>query len=428
MIVPFQRMSKWAVLLCGTLFLLSLTACSGTSGRIMGPMVGTSFLTTSSAPGTNAVMLTQNKTLDTVSLASSQGAKGRVLDEKPSLDVMIGQMIMVGFRGEVLEPQSAVRQAVEKGLVGGVLLFNRDVLLKTQRNIISPEQVQALVADLKKAAPGTLLVAVDQEGGKVERLNPNNGFKHWPSAQSLGAGSPEQTLANAIDMGKSLAALGFNVNFAPVVDLNVNPSSPAIGAMERSYGADPAQVVAHAAAFAEGMNAAGLLACLKHFPGHGNSTADTHDGFTDISNTWTKQELEPFAQFIHKGWPGMIMTSHVSLSQFDPDYPASLSSNILGILRKDLGFDGVIVSDDLYMAAVTKLYSLEETIFRAVEAGTDILLFGNNTDYNEEIGQKVHAHIKRLVEDGKISPQRIEESWERIQRMKQGLENSALSN
>ncbi len=337
---------------------------------------------------------------------------------EPSVEVMAGQMIMAGFRGETLDPGDPIAQALASGRVGGVILFSRDVVFGGQRNIQSPEQLKALIAQVRAAAPGRIFVAVDQEGGKVQRLNAKNGFNDWPSARSMGRGTPEDTRRLASKMAAQLSGVGFDLNFAPAVDLDL-PGSPAIGELERAFSSDPAMVTDQARAFIQGMTEHNIVAAIKHFPGHGSATGDTHAGFVDISRTWTPAELAPYKNLIAEGFSGMIMVAHVTLTQYG-DLPADLNPAIVnGLLRHDLGWQGVVVSDDLQMKAIASNYSLDETVLLAVQAGVDLLVFGNNTfRFDSHIAAKAYVALMRHIRAGRISEERIRESWLRIQKLK----------
>lgn len=339
---------------------------------------------------------------------------------RPELRAMLGQMLLVGFRGAELPADASILRDIREHDLGGVILFDRDVQLKTVgRNIQSPAQVRALTAALQAAARTPLFIAVDQEGGRVRRLREEAGFPHSPSAKVMGQGSPDATLQEGERTGRLLADLGINLDFAPVADVDVNPASPAIGALERSFSADPETVAAHAGAFSRGLLSQGVLPCLKHFPGHGSAMADSHLGLTDISRTWSPTELIPYERLIPLGASPLIMCGHLFLERFDADHPATLSPAVLtGLLRERLGFTGVIVSDDMQMRAITAHYGLEEAVLRAVEAGMDILVFGNNLDYDPDIVPKAVDILARGVDSGRLSRQRIEASFDRISKAK----------
>jgi len=343
--------------------------------------------------------------------------------EQTLLRDMIGQMLLVGFRGTSVDGASPILRDIREHNLGGVILFDRDVRLQSpERNIQSPEQVRALTVSLQANARTPLFIAVDQEGGRVRRLREDRGFAPSPSAKAMGQGSPEQTRLEGETTGKLLADLGVNLNFAPVADVDINPQSPAIGALERSFSSDPDLVAIHAHSFCQGLLAQGVLPCLKHFPGHGSATADSHLGLTDISKTWSAAELRPYEILIPLQASPMIMSGHLFLRQFDDAHPSTLSKAILtGLLRQRLGFEGVIVSDDMQMRAIAEHYGLAEAIVMAVEAGVDILVFGNNLDYDPEIVPKAVEILAKAVEDGRLPAERIAASYRRIQAAKQQL-------
>ena len=343
---------------------------------------------------------------------------------------MAGQMLLVGFRGSepgagTAEELPILRQVSQLHL-GGVILFDRDVAAGAGvlRNVTSPEQVARLNAALRMSAQDAglppLFIAVDQEGGRVERLKPVYGFPSSPPAAELcPGGDPQPALLAGKSVGQTLRTAGFNLDFAPVADVNVNPANPVIGGLGRSFSADPQAVATCAGAFAEGLHGSGVLTAAKHFPGHGSSTKDSHLGFTDVSGTWSEAELLPFAELIRQGQADMIMTAHVFNNHLDPTYPATLSApTINGLLRAKLGFSGVVVTDDMQMRAVSAHYGLKESIRLAVLAGADILLFGNNLQYDPQLPEKAVGALVELVEENKVTPLRLRQSWERIQALK----------
>ncbi|MDR0239312.1 MAG: glycoside hydrolase family 3 protein [Deltaproteobacteria bacterium] len=365
---------------------------------------------------------TRNSTATTPLQAAPAAPADRIAPAgrtEPTLSDMIGQMIMIGMKGFELRNTDPLLASIRAGRAGNILLFERDAL-GGPKNIESPAQVRLLTARLQKAAPRPLCIAVDQEGGKVQRLRLERGFEGGPAAAVLGAGSPDATRQAARRMGLEMAAVGINMNFAPVADLNINPLNPAIGAMQRSFGANPHLAALHAIAFGAGLVQAGVVPCLKHFPGHGSAREDSHDSLPDITATWQPTELIPFQQAILEGWAGAVMPGHLYHRGLDALRPASLSARVLnGLLRGKMGFAGVIVSDDMQMGAVAKAYSLEDRILLAVEAGVDILVFGNNSRMPDVGADEIHAVLLRLVQQGRISPARIALSFERISRLKQ---------
>ncbi|MFW5837509.1 MAG: glycoside hydrolase family 3 protein [Desulfovibrionaceae bacterium] len=341
-----------------------------------------------------------------------------------SLEAMAGQMIMVGFRGTDLPDDAPVLRDLRELNLGGVVLFDRDVVLKSdERNVRDPAQLARLSARLREAAVIPPFLAIDQEGGMVARLKPERGFPPTISAAELGRkGDLGRTRAAGRDIGATLRAAGINTDFAPVVDLDFGDKSPAIGRLGRSFSADPAKAAAHALAFIDGLHRENVLSCLKHFPGHGSASGDTHHGFTDVTSVWSRKELIPFQRVIEAGAADMVMTAHVTHQGLDPDHPATFSRAVVtDLLRGELGFDGVVVTDDLQMGAVAGNYGLREAVRLSVQAGADLLLFGNNLRYDPEVGAKAASFIVEMVRRGEIKRERLEASWKRIMRLKARL-------
>ncbi|HEY4669050.1 MAG TPA: beta-N-acetylhexosaminidase [Tepidiformaceae bacterium] len=340
-----------------------------------------------------------------------------------SLVEKAGQMVLAGFRGLSVNAESPIVRDLRESHVGGVILFSYDVPLGSPvRNVESPAQLRTLVEQLHGFAPGPLIVAVDQEGGRVARLNEDYGFPATLSARELASlGDLEQTRAHAGRMAETLATAGINVNLAPVVDLH-DPDNPVIGALERSFSAEPLVVIERARAFIQGHHDHGVRCALKHFPGHGSSKADSHLGFVDVTATWTNADLQPFAALVEGGFADSVMTAHIFNGTIDPVLPATLSrATVQDLLRQSLGFEGVVFSDDLQMGAIREHYGFDEAIELAVQAGVDIMIFGNNLVYDEGAPGRAVATIVRLVEDGRISTARLDESYGRITRFKEGL-------
>jgi len=260
-----------------------------------------------------------------------------------SLSIKIGQMLMVGFRGTSIEGSPDIQRAISKSHIGGVVLFDYDVPSRSlPRNIVSPEQLASLTLALQEISPTPLLIAIDQEGGKVSRLKEATGFPPSESAEHLGSlNSPDSTTAAAARTARTLRSLNINMNLAPVVDLNTNPMNPVIGRLGRSFSADPDNVTNNAALTLKAFERDGILGTLKHFPGHGSSTTDSHLDFTDVTASWAPLELLPYRRLITEGFSGTIMTSHVFNATLDPRYPATLSkATITGLLRNEMEFRG----------------------------------------------------------------------------------------
>ena len=341
--------------------------------------------------------------------------------EDVSLEAMIGQMMMVGFRGfEVSEAHWVVQDIRDRNL-GGVILFDYDVPnRRAERNVRSPEQVARLVRQLQRHAETPLLVAIDQEGGRVNRLKPRFGFPDTPSHEHLGrVNHPDSTLRVAHQTGRMLAEAGININFSPVVDVNVNPQNPVIGQLGRSFSADPAKVTEHARLTLEGFREEGVWGTVKHFPGHGSAWNDSHYGMADVTETWTETELEPYRALFADGSAQLVMSAHIFNANWHPEHPATLVPEIMtGLLRDELGFTGLLFSDDMKMGAITDFYGLEQALELAVLAGIDVLVFANNSVYEPEITRKAIRILSAAVEEGRIPRARIEQAYSRIMAFK----------
>ncbi|NDV21530.1 glycoside hydrolase family 3 protein [Desulfovibrio sp. JC022] len=343
------------------------------------------------------------------------------------LDVMIGQMVMVGFRGLELNADNPVVSDIKDSRVGGVILFSKDCALNsTVRNIAGPDQLAKLTSDLQSYSDIPLFVSIDQEGGIIKRLTGEMGFPETMSAAELGnSGDILAAYKAGQTIGQMLKSAGINMNFAPVVDVNRNAANPVIAALQRSFSDDPRIVAEFAESYIDGLHFEGIISCLKHFPGHGSSRGDSHLGFTDVTDSWDASELYPFQKIISDNKADMVMTAHIFNSRWDRKYPATLSRKVIhGLLRRKLGFEGIIVTDDMQMKAVSGEYGFKEGVYRAVQAGADVLLFGNNLIYEPGLGTKAVSTLKQLVREGKITERRIKQSYERIMRLKRKLAES----
>jgi len=311
-----------------------------------------------------------------------------------------GRVLMVGFDGAVVNDH--VREALALG-VGGFILFTR--------NIQEPAQVGELIAEIRALAPDRrLLFAVDQEGGRVTRLGPP--CTVWPKMRVLGQTGDEEL---AFWLGTALAAemraLGFDLNFAPVVDVDANPDNPVIG--DRSFGRDPQLVARMGAALIKGLQSGGVLACAKHFPGHGNTDKDSHHELPVIEideAQWRAVDLPPFAAAAAAD-VAAVMTAHIVLTHADEALPATLSPRVLTLLRKQLRFNGMIVSDDLEMKAVAAHYAPGEAALLAARAGCDLLLVCRQWERQE-------AAVRALYDahrSGALPPLRLIEMRKRIE-------------
>ncbi len=324
---------------------------------------------------------------------------------------------MIGFRGLSAGPDTEIHRLIREYNFAGVLLFDEHVTTDSyERNISSPDQLTKLTAELQQAAAQPLLIAVDQEGGQVARLNPRNGFAQHPSHAEMGEMfEPAETRLAAAHIAQTLAEVGINVNFAPVVDLNIDPANPIIGALGRSFSPDPNVVIDHTRAFLAGHRDRGVLTTLKHFPGHGSSAADSHLTEADITDTFVDSELTPYRQLIGEGQVDLVMVGHLLHRGFDPELPASLSNRMINdLLRDEMGFAGVVVTDDLDMAGVTGRGTLGDRVTLALNAGVDLLLFGNNLVYDPDRPAQVVDAIVQALQAGDISEEGLRQQADRI--------------
>jgi beta-N-acetylhexosaminidase len=287
----------------------------------------------------------------------------------------IGQLIVTGFKGTSPNDdgvKNIIAQA-EAGIIGGVILF--------RYNIENPAQLAELTAALKGAkSKYPLFIALDQEGGKVQRINSQKGFSDFDSAQKVARErSPEQAYSHYREMGKMLHQAGFNFNFAPCVDVDSEPPGDAIGKLERSYSLDPEIVASYAESMVKALRESRIISCLKHFPGHGSARADSHLGLVDITDNWSERELIPYQQLTKQGMVDCVMSAHLVHNTMDKDTPILFSKTWIDKLRIDIGYNGVLVTDDLHMGAIIHNFSIAEIARGALFSGHDLLIFSNNS-------------------------------------------------
>jgi len=337
-----------------------------------------------------------------------------------SLDLKIGQMVLMGINDckTMDSNQTALQQAIENGYLGGIVLFEKNIA-KTA----SYDQLKKLISNLQSHARIPLIISIDEEGGKVHRLKEKYGFVRMPSAAYLGRlNNLDSTYFYYNRLAAEMKDLGINFNFAPVVDLAINLENKVIFKVDRSFSRSPSIVSEHAMACIKAHHANGIQTILKHFPGHGSSTSDSHLGIVDVSSTWQKDELLPYTTLLSKGYCDAIMTAHIINRNWDTTLlPATLSEKVIGgMLRSRIGYNGVVFSDDMQMNAISKAYGFENAIEMAIHAGVDILLFGNNVHPDEQpaTATQVHQTIKKLVLSGRISAERIDISYQRIMKLK----------
>jgi beta-N-acetylhexosaminidase len=319
----------------------------------------------------------------------------------------IAQVVMMGIEG--LTPAKEERALIVEG-VGGIILF--------ERNCRNPAQVAELIEDLQETARAkglgiSLTIAIDQEHGPVTRIK--EGITPLPSAWEMGSiGDADLVRRGAWINGRELAALGITINLAPVADILLHPENRVIG--QRSFGEDPLLVSEMVAATIEGLQGEGVAACAKHFPGHGGTATDSHEALPFLERSREEMagtELIPFQRAVQAN-VAAIMSGHLLCPALDPDMPATLSSFIIGgLLRKELGFEGVLISDDLLMGALDQWGSLEERGKEALKAGVDLLLVGKGSV------QGLLKALKQGLEKGEIPQERVEEAVSRIAKLKE---------
>jgi len=342
-------------------------------------------------------------------------------NERPdtaSLDTKIGQMIMIGINsGSSLKTTDPLSKEIAEGKVGGIVLYEKNIARSN-----SSENLKKLVSDIQKTSPIPVLISIDEEGGLVHRMKAKYGFVDIPSAAQLGKIDNIDTTFQATKrLADVLYKHGIDLNYAPDIDLAINPNNPVIAKLGRSYSANHEVVSAHALASIKAHHSSGVKTVIKHFPGHGSSTTDSHKGITDVTNLWNMVEIFPYYDLIKSGEVDGIMTAHIINCRLDSlCIPATLSKTIItGILRNMLNFDGVVFSDDMQMYAISKNYGLENAVKLSINAGVDVIMFANNVDANDQkSATEVFNLIKKLVLSGEISEERIDQAYQRIMALK----------
>ena len=384
----------------------------------MGLIFLTGCVTLDNTMGKESNVIVEEKIL---SLSERKMTKGVLVDS--GLEQKIGQMLMIGFFGTSARPGSQICHDIQDYNLGGVILFDFNPIDRNKaKNIESKGQLAQLTKELQACSPkGDLLIAVDQEGGRVQRLKEKYGFYgKFPKAADVVERGEKYAHKTYAHMGKELHSVGINFDLAPVVDLSINPKNVVINKLGRSYGKDPNKVVEYASIFMSEMHSNHVLTSVKHFPGHGSSVGDTHKGFVDVTNDWQEKELEPYKVLIGRGTIDTIMVAHVFNKNLDEKYPASLSfKTITKKLRNEMGYSGVVITDDLQMNAIDTKYGLSETLHLAINAGDDILLFGNQLNPSDVLtANELVSEIMNLIDKGAIDRATIEKAYTRIKRLK----------
>ncbi|WP_298517564.1 glycoside hydrolase family 3 N-terminal domain-containing protein [uncultured Kordia sp.] len=339
-----------------------------------------------------------------------------------SLDIKIGQMIMLGIGGDTeIRADNKILADIKAQKLGGVLLYEKNIA-----KLNSVENLTKLVATLKKDAKLPLLVSIDEEGGRVNRLKQKYGFPKTVSAKYLGeVDAIDSTKYYSDIIAHNLLELGINVNYAPVLDVD-NPDNPPIGKNHRAFSENPKDIVKHARQVIKSHRYFNVKTVVKHFPGHGNSRQDSHFNVTDVSKYWKQQEVFPYVKLLYEGNVDAIMTAHIVNDKLDDSkLPATLSKKIMtDYLRGDLGFDGVIFSDDMQMKAIADQFGFEKSIEMAIHAGVDVLMFSNHIPMKGRgmiLPKDIIDIVKKMIANGEISEKRIDESYQRILKFKKGL-------
>lgn len=325
-----------------------------------------------------------------------------------TLNQKISQMLYIGIGGTTLSPSE--RQMISEGEVGGVILLGR--------NVKSDQQLHQLVASIKQANQHSdipLFIGVDEEGGRVSRIPAI--MTNLPSSEKIGT-TNDPGLANQVGhlLAKKVEHYGINMNFAPVLDISNNPDNEVIG--DRSFGNTPEIVASLGTAVMKGIQQEGIIPVVKHFPGHGGTSADSHYNLPVLHKTSSKLETfewVPFQRAIKSGAEA-VMTAHILFPEIDATYPATLSKKIItGVLRKQLQFDGLILTDDMAMGAIANNYGMEEAAQLSIQAGTDMVLL---TDTRNGNFTTVREALVNAVKSGKISTESVNQSVERILQLK----------
>lgn len=346
-----------------------------------------------------------------ISIASAQ-------DNIP-LKEKVARMLIIGFRGTEINDNSPVVVDIKQRKVGGIILFEHNIT-PVEKKLNSMERLKTMCTKIKDLADYPIIISIDQEGGKVNRLKTKYGFERTVTQEYLGKLDCEDSTRYYSGVtAQQLKDMGLNTNFTPCVDVNVNINCPVIAKFGRSFSSDEHKVIEHGEYVIDEHNSRGVITAIKHFPGHGSSTVDSHEGYTDVTNTWQEIELEPFKALLSDESQNMVMISHVFNKNIDDEYPATLSEKTInGLLRYEIGWDGIVITDDMHMKAITDHYSLKESLTLTINAGTDMIILSSNIPGNTEpISQQAIDAILEQIEAGVISEERINESFNRINKL-----------
>jgi beta-N-acetylhexosaminidase len=321
------------------------------------------------------------------------------------VEALVARTFIVGFEGnDTDDPEfKALLSLIQQGPLGGVIYL--------ARNIAGDANVLRMNAALRSAAAEPLFISVDEEGGSVRRLRRLRSVPNTPSARHVAQMDPEESLELYAEMAQAVARLGFNLNYGPVLDLAVNKNSAVISRLGRSYGREPELVAAHASSFIGAHHSFGVQTAIKHFPGHGSVSADPHDVPVDASSSWSPAELEPFRLVLAQERPLFLMTSHQVIShpllKTSPGVPITFSPEAVAFVRQELGFQRLVVSDDLMMGAIAARHSPEEAVIKALLAGHDCVILA-------EIGRNAVPRIRQIITAVAQAAQRSPQLLERL--------------
>ena len=337
-------------------------------------------------------------------------------------DADIAQLLIFGFLGASVNARGVqdLARHCEAGRLGGICFLGH--------NTRKREHIEALTAFFRQAAGQQKpFICVDQEGGAVQRLGKRSGYRPYPTARKVAsAKSVVEAEALYAEMAAQLIQAGFNVNLAPVVDLGFEPRNPVVSRWGRAFGADGPTVAKYAQAFIAGHRRAGMLTALKHFPGHGSTLVDSHQHAVDLTPTWRPEELLPFRRLSEQGMVDIVMSGHLRHRELSGDLPATLSPQIVRLLRDDIGYQGVIMTDDLDMQAIRRSYSLMDAIVQAIGAGNDMILISNTLKPDPDLPKHVIRRVKEAVADGRIAARTIAAAAARIAKLKASFANDAV--
>jgi len=323
-------------------------------------------------------------------------------------------MLLLGFIGDNPDTDGAdmVAEHLAEGRIGGVLFL--------RHNVRSRDGVEALAARFRTIKPDAWL-AIDQEGGAVQRLSEDLGYTAIPRAYNvLQTMDADEARALYRRAAVEFRQAGFNMNLAPVADVQ-DDANGVIGQWGRGYGDDAQTIAAYAGAFIDAFEAEGAACAIKHFPGHGRSRGDSHSGFVDITQSWSEAELEPFRRLIESDHAHLIMGGHLTHSGLDPaGVPVTVSRPILtGLLREQMGFEGALITDDLDMGAIRENYAQRDAVIRSIAAGNDMIMMSNSAAPDPELPQKFARWIGEAIEEGTFGEARINRSMQRLDVLEQ---------